>query len=50
MADQSRFVSAVHFDRNLYTSSQARERVLNAAIVQADSKCPVTRLIRTFSF
>jgi hypothetical protein len=36
MADQPRFVSAVHFDRNLYTSSQARERVLNAAIIQAE--------------
>jgi hypothetical protein len=35
MADQPRFVSADHFDRNLYTSSQTRERVLNAAIVQA---------------
>ena len=30
------FVSGAHFDRDLYTSSQSRERALNAAIVQAD--------------
>src|SRR5215813_1647043 len=30
------FVSAEHFDRDLYTSSQTRERALNAAIVQAN--------------
>jgi hypothetical protein len=31
------FVSADQFDRDLHTSSQAQERVLNAAIVQADT-------------
>ena len=36
MTDQHSFVSADHFDRDLYTSSQTGERVLNAAIVQAD--------------
>ena len=30
------FVSADHFDRDLYTSSQTREDALNAAIVQAN--------------
>jgi hypothetical protein len=30
------FVPADHFDRDLYTSSQTRERALNAAIVQAN--------------
>jgi hypothetical protein len=30
------FVSADHFNRGLYTSSQTRERVLNRAIVQAE--------------
>jgi hypothetical protein len=30
------FVPANHFDRDLYTSSQTRERALNAAIVQAN--------------
>ena len=36
MADQHSFVSADHLDRNPYTSSQTRERALNAAIVQAN--------------
>ena len=36
MTDQHSLVSADHFDRDLYTSSQTGERVLNAAIVQAD--------------
>jgi len=36
MANELSFVSVDHFDRNLYTSSQTRERVLNAAIVKAD--------------
>jgi len=36
MANELSFVSADHFDRDLYTSSQTRERVLNAAIVRAD--------------
>jgi hypothetical protein len=36
MANELTFVSADHFDRDLYTSSQTRERVLNAAIAQAD--------------
>ena len=37
MTDQHSFVSADHFDRDLYTSSQTGERVLNAAIVQVPS-------------
>src|SRR6266404_769494 len=36
MTDQHSFVSVDHFDRDLYTSSQTGERVLNAAIVQAE--------------
>jgi hypothetical protein len=36
MSNQHGFVSSDHFDRDLYTSSQAAERVLNAAIVQAE--------------
>jgi hypothetical protein len=36
MIDQHNFVSADHFDRDLYTGSQTAERVLNAAIVQAE--------------
>ena len=36
MANELSFVSVDHFDRNLYTSSQTRERVLNAAVVRAD--------------
>ena len=36
MANELSFVSAGHFDRDLYRWSQTRERVLNAAIVQAD--------------
>jgi hypothetical protein len=36
MSTEHNFISANHFDRDLYTSSQNRERVLNAAIVQAD--------------
>ena len=36
MTNELSFVSADHFDRDLDTSSQTRERVLNAAIVQAD--------------
>ncbi len=36
MTDQHSFVSADRFDRDVYTSCQTRERVLNAAIVQAD--------------
>jgi hypothetical protein len=36
MADQHSFVSIDHLDRDPYTSSQTRERSLNAAIVQAD--------------
>jgi len=36
MANELNFVSADHFDRDLYRWSQTRERVLNAAIVQAD--------------
>ncbi len=36
MIDQHGFVSADPFDRDLYTSSQTRERALNAAIVQAE--------------
>jgi hypothetical protein len=35
MTHQHGFVSTDHFDRDLYTSSQTRERALNAAIVQA---------------
>ena len=34
--NEQSFVPANHFDRDLYTSSQTRERALNAAIVQAD--------------
>src|SRR5262252_6411185 len=34
--DEESFVPAGHFDRDRYTSSQTRERALNAAIVQAD--------------
>ena len=34
--NEQSFVPADHFDRDLYTSSQTRERALNAAIVQAD--------------
>ncbi len=36
MADQYSLVSADHIDRDRYTSSQTGERVLNAAIVQAN--------------
>lgn len=36
MANQHSFVSGNHFERELYTSSQSRERALNAAIVQAN--------------
>jgi hypothetical protein len=36
MTNELSFVSADHFDRDLYTSSQTRERVLNAAIVRAN--------------
>ncbi len=36
MINELSFVSADHFDRDLYSSSQTRERVLNAAIVRAD--------------
>ena len=36
MTNELSFVSADHFDRDLYRWSQTRERVLNAAIVQAD--------------
>ena len=36
MTDQHSFVSADHFDRDLYTSSQTGDCVLNAAIVQAE--------------
>lgn len=36
MSNQHSFVSADHFDRDLYTSSQTAERVLNAAIVRAE--------------
>ena len=36
MTNQYSFVSADHFDRDLFTSSQTRERVLNAAILQAE--------------
>src|SRR5262247_2996526 len=34
--NEQSFVAADHVDRDLYTSSQTRERALNAAIVQAD--------------
>ena len=34
--NEQSFVPADHFDRDLYTSSQTRERALNAAIVQAN--------------
>jgi hypothetical protein len=36
MTNDQSFVSADHFDRDLYAGSQTRERVLNAAIVQAN--------------
>ncbi len=36
MTDQHRFLSAGHFDEDLYANSRTGERVLNAAIVQAD--------------
>jgi len=36
MTNQHSFVSADRFDRDVYTSCQIREHVLNAAIVQAD--------------
>src|SRR5690348_10560399 len=36
MANEHSFVVADHFDRDLYTSSQTRERALNAAIVEAE--------------
>ena len=36
MTNELSFVSADHFDRDLYSSSQTRERALNAAIVRAD--------------
>jgi hypothetical protein len=36
MTNEHSFVTANHFDRDPYTSSQARERALNAAIAQAD--------------
>ena len=36
MNTEDNFISASHFDRDLYTASQNRERVLNAAIVKAD--------------
>jgi hypothetical protein len=36
MANERSFVVADHFDRDLYTSSQTRERALNAAIVEAE--------------
>src|SRR6266446_6328906 len=35
MTNQLSFVSDNHFERDLYTSSQTRERALNAAILQA---------------
>src|SRR5262245_62400856 len=34
--NEESFVPTDHFDRDLYTSSHARERALNAAIVQAN--------------
>src|SRR5258708_34863883 len=36
MSDQHSFVSTDHCDRDLYTSSQTAERLLNAAIVRAE--------------
>ena len=36
MTNQHSFVSSDRFDRDLYTSSKTAERVLNAAIVQAE--------------
>jgi hypothetical protein len=36
MIDHHSFVSTDHLERDLYTSSQTRERALNAAIVQAE--------------
>ena len=36
MIDQHRFVYAGRFDDDLYTKSRTRDRVLNAAIVEAD--------------
>jgi hypothetical protein len=36
MTDEHSFVSADHLGRDLYTSSHTGERVLNAAIVQAE--------------
>src|SRR5216684_964325 len=36
MNTEHNFCSREHFDRDLYTSSQNQERVLNAAIVKAD--------------
>ena len=36
MTNQHSFVSSDRFDRNSYTSSKTAERVLNAAIVQAE--------------
>src|SRR5258708_16193224 len=36
MSNQHSFVSTDHCDRDLYTSSQTAERVLNAAIVRAE--------------
>ncbi len=36
MANEHSFVVADHFDRDLYASSQTRERALNAAIVEAE--------------
>jgi len=37
MTNQHSFVSSDRFDRDLYTSSKTAERVLNAAIVQAEA-------------
>jgi hypothetical protein len=36
MTNEHSFVTANHFDRDPYTSSQTRERALNAVIAQAD--------------
>ena len=36
MTDNHSFVPTDHFDRDLYTGSQTRERILNGAIVQAE--------------
>ncbi len=36
MADQDSFVSGNHLDRDPYTGSQTRERVLNEAIIRAN--------------